>query len=49
MKVRKSLAQVLKQANWVTQIRGGFGAVREVSDTLLQAHDQLNIIHGASV
>lgn len=41
--------QVLEQANWITKTRGGFGAVREVCDTMLQAQGQLNEIHGASV
>ena len=40
---------VRKQANWVTEIKGGFGAVREVTDTFLQVHDKLAGIHGASV
>nr|WP_269468558.1 3-deoxy-manno-octulosonate-8-phosphatase KdsC [Alteromonas sp. ASW11-130] len=40
---------VKQQANWVTTNRGGFGAVREVCDTLLQANDELDAIHGASV
>lgn len=40
---------VLKQANWITTIRGGFGAVREVSDTILQARNALGGIQGASV
>ncbi len=40
---------VRQQANWVTTMRGGFGAVREVCDTLLQANNELDVIHGASV
>lgn len=40
---------VKKQANWITTLPGGFGAVREICDTLLQAHDALDGIHGASV
>ena len=40
---------VRKQANWVTEIKGGFGAVREVTNTFLQVHDKLADIHGASV
>lgn len=40
---------VLKQADWVTGHRGGFGAVREVCDLLLQANGELDVIHGASV
>jgi len=40
---------VQQQANWITQINGGFGAVREVTDTFLQVHNKLDGIHGASV
>ena len=40
---------VSQQANWVTQLDGGFGAVREVTDTFLQVHNLLDNIHGASV
>ena len=40
---------VRSQANWITEIKGGFGAVREVTDTFLQVHDKLAGIHGASV
>ncbi|MEW9799035.1 3-deoxy-manno-octulosonate-8-phosphatase KdsC [Alteromonas sp. CYL-A6] len=40
---------VIAQANWVTTLPGGFGAVREVCDTLLQARNQLHGIQGASV
>lgn len=41
--------QVLNRANWITQHRGGFGAVREVSDTILQAVGRIDEQHGASV
>ena len=40
---------VKAQANWVLETRGGFGAVREICDTLLQVHGKLHGIHGASV
>lgn len=40
---------VISQANWVTQTRGGFGAVREICDTLLEVRGKLDGIHGASV
>lgn len=40
---------VAQQANWVTQLAGGFGAVREVTDTFLQVHGKLDGIHGSSV
>lgn len=40
---------VLHQADFVTRMRGGFGAVREVCDLLLQANDALTQVHGASV
>ena len=40
---------VKQNANWITTLPGGFGAVREVTDTLLQAQGSLSDIHGASV
>ncbi len=40
---------VLRQANWVTTQRGGFGAVREICDTILEANHQLRGIQGASI
>jgi 3-deoxy-D-manno-octulosonate 8-phosphate phosphatase (KDO 8-P phosphatase) len=40
---------VLQQAHYQTSIKGGFGAVREVCDLILQAYGQLHQIHGASV
>ena len=40
---------VAKQANWITTLPGGFGAVREISDTILQAKGVTNEIFGASV
>ena len=40
---------VLEQANWITTKPGGFGAVREICDTLLQAKGMHINIHGASV
>lgn len=39
---------VKKQANWITTINGGRGAVREVCDTLLQAHHSLEGIQATS-
>lgn len=39
---------VKRQANWVTTLPGGFGAVREICDTLLQCHDALSEIQGSS-
>lgn len=47
--VKDAHPAVRQQANWVTSLPGGFGAVREVCDTLLQANDALTGIHGASV
>ena len=41
--------QVIQSANWVTKHSGGFGAVREICDTILQAKGKLAGIHGASV
>lgn len=40
---------VLQQADWVTRIRGGDGAVREVCDLILQARGQLGAAQGTSV
>ncbi|OJF70544.1 3-deoxy-D-manno-octulosonate 8-phosphate phosphatase [Alteromonas sp. V450] len=40
---------VAQQANWITTLPGGFGAVREISDTILQAKNIENAIFGASV
>ncbi|WP_088330527.1 3-deoxy-manno-octulosonate-8-phosphatase KdsC [Lacimicrobium sp. SS2-24] len=39
---------VQQQADYVTQRSGGFGAVREVCDLLLQAQGKLSLIHGSS-
>ena len=47
--VKDAHPQVIAQANWITTLPGGFGAVREVCDTLLQANDKLKRILGASV
>lgn len=38
-----------KHAHYLTQTKGGFGAVRELCDLILLAHGQLDIIHGASI
>lgn len=40
---------VRQQAQYVTQTRAGFGAVREVCDLILQARGQLEKIYGSSV
>ncbi|GGW80963.1 3-deoxy-manno-octulosonate-8-phosphatase KdsC [Alteromonas halophila] len=47
--VRDAHPQVRQQANWITSLAGGMGAVREVCDTLLQAQGKLDGILGASV
>lgn len=47
--VKDAHPQVSQQANWITTLPGGFGAVREIADTLLQVHNKLNGIHGASI
>lgn len=47
--VKDAHPAVVNQANWVTTLPGGFGAVREVCDTLLQVNNALAGIHGASV
>ena len=38
-----------QKAHWVTQTAGGFGAVREVCDTLMQAQGTLNTTMGLSI
>lgn len=40
---------VKKQANYITILGGGKGAVREVCDLFLQATGKLSTIHGASI
>ncbi|ABG39093.1 3-deoxy-D-manno-octulosonate 8-phosphate phosphatase, YrbI family [Paraglaciecola sp. T6c] len=40
---------VQKQALYITQINGGFGAVREVCDLILHAKGKLNKVSGSSV
>lgn len=39
---------VLQQADLITYTRGGFGAVREICDLLLQCNNQLHITQGKS-
>lgn len=39
---------VLSEANMITTIKGGFGAVREICDLFLQSHGQLTITQGKS-
>jgi len=39
---------VLKEADLITTIKGGFGAVREVCDLFLQCHDKLSNTQGKS-
>lgn len=38
-----------KRANYVTSIKGGYGAVREVCDLILQARDELDEHKGLSI
>lgn len=38
-----------KRANYVTAIKGGHGAVREVCDLILQARDELDVHKGLSI
>ncbi len=40
---------LVKRANYVTSIRGGHGAVREVCDLILQARDELDVHKGLSI
>jgi 3-deoxy-D-manno-octulosonate 8-phosphate phosphatase (KDO 8-P phosphatase) len=39
---------VQAQANYLTQMRGGFGAVREICDLILHANNKLYDIYGSS-
>ncbi len=39
---------VVQHADWTTSMRGGFGAVREVCDMLLQANNRLDDYSGSS-
>ncbi len=47
--VKDAHPQVCAAANWVLTKSGGFGAVRELCDIILQANGKLEQIHGASV
>ncbi len=47
--VKDAHPAVTREANWITTKNGGFGAVREVCDVILQALGTLDTIHGASV
>ncbi|WP_100754306.1 3-deoxy-manno-octulosonate-8-phosphatase KdsC [Vibrio salilacus] len=38
-----------RRANYVTAIRGGYGAVREVCDLILQARNELDVHKGLSI
>ncbi|MGF1909125.1 3-deoxy-manno-octulosonate-8-phosphatase KdsC [Vibrio kasasachensis] len=38
-----------QRANYITTIRGGHGAVREVCDLILQARDELDVHKGLSI
>jgi 3-deoxy-D-manno-octulosonate 8-phosphate phosphatase (KDO 8-P phosphatase) len=40
---------VQQQANYVTSLRGGFGAVREVSDLIVLSQGNLQLHGGVSV
>jgi len=40
---------IVKRANYVTTIPGGYGAVREVCDLILQARNQLETFKGLSL
>ncbi|MEG3768306.1 3-deoxy-manno-octulosonate-8-phosphatase KdsC [Alteromonas sp. 14N.309.X.WAT.G.H12] len=47
--VKDAHPAVTREANWITTKPGGFGAVREVCDIVMQALGTLDTIHGASV
>ncbi len=38
-----------KRADWITQTRGGFGAVREICDLLLESRSELDKYQGQSI
>lgn len=40
---------LVQRANYVTTIKGGHGAVREVCDLILQARDELDVHKGLSI
>ena len=40
---------LVQRANYVTHIKGGHGAVREVCDLILQARDELEAYQGLSI
>lgn len=40
---------LVQRANYVTNIKGGHGAVREVCDLILQARDELDVHKGLSI
>ncbi|WCP67433.1 3-deoxy-manno-octulosonate-8-phosphatase KdsC [Vibrio tubiashii] len=40
---------LVRRANYVTSIRGGHGAVREVCDLILQARNELDVHKGLSI
>ncbi len=47
--VQDAHPQVRNEANYITFTRGGFGAVRELCDLIMQSQNTLNTAHGASV
>ena len=47
--VKDAHPAVTRDANWITTKAGGFGAVREVCDVVMQALGTLDTIHGASI
>ncbi|MBU2977689.1 3-deoxy-manno-octulosonate-8-phosphatase KdsC [Alteromonas sp. C1M14] len=47
--VKDAHPAVTREANWITTKPGGFGAVREVCDIVMQALGTLDTLHGASV
>lgn len=47
--VKDAHPYLINQADYVTALRGGRGAVREICDLFLQAKGKLDDIHGASI
>jgi len=47
--VQDAHPQIIQRANYVTSLRGGFGAVRELCDVIMQCQNTITNASGASV
>jgi len=47
--VQDAHPSVAQQAHYITTLKGGFGAVRELCDTIMQCQNTLNQASGASI